>query len=238
MDKEMIYNAIVKVDDDLIDRSLTRKPIKKTKATIILSGSCIAIATCFVLVAVISGVILANRNHSLSGFNELISKNLDASDQIVISMDWPYYKTAEETIEASSHIYSGKVIDISFTVLDMKTGAEDLDPESESASRMLYTVYTISVTDEYKGESAETVRIVVNGGLPGEKENEQFNIIRGSGLKYNGIPVTPEKVELSVGQSYLFCIYRVGDFDHIINPNQFAFLLNSKDAKTIIDCCK
>ena len=234
MDKEMIYNAIVKVDDDLIDRSLTRKPNKKTKATIILSGSCIAIATCFVLVAVISGVIPANRNHSLSGLNELISKNLDAS----ISMDWPYYKTAEETIEASSHIYSGKVIDISFTVLDMKTGAEDLDPESESTSRMLYTVYTISVTDEYKGESAETVRIVVDGGLPGEKENEQSNIIRGSGLKYNGIPVTPEKVELSVGQSYLFCIHRVGDFDHIINSNQFAFLLNSIDAKTIIDCCK
>ena len=49
MDKEMIYNAIVKVDDDLIDRSLTRKPNKKTKATIILSGSCIAIAACFVL---------------------------------------------------------------------------------------------------------------------------------------------------------------------------------------------
>ena len=234
MDKEMIYNAIVKVDDDLIDRSLTRKPNKKTKATIILSGSCIAIAACFVLVAVISGVIPANRNHSLSGFNELISKNPDAS----ISMDWPYYKTAEETIEASSHIYSGKVIDISFTVLDSITGAEDLDPESESTSRMLYTVYTISVTDEYKGESAETVRIVVDGGLPGEKENEQFNIIRGSGLKYNGIPVTTEKVELSVGQSYLFCIYRSGDFDHIINPNQFAFLLNSKDAKTIIDCCK
>ena len=92
MDKEMIYNAIVKVDDDLIDRSLTRKPNKKTKATIILSGSCIAIAACFVLVAVISGVIPANRNHSLSGLNELISKNLDAS----ISMDWPYYKTAEE----------------------------------------------------------------------------------------------------------------------------------------------
>ena len=234
MDKEMIYNAIVKVDDDLIDRSLTRKPNKKTKATIILSGSCIAIAACFVLVAVISGVILANRNHYLSGHNELISKNPDAS----ISMDWPYYKTAEETIEASSHIYSGKVIDISFTVIDMKTGAEDLDPESESTSRMLYTVYTISVTDEYKGESAETVRIVVDGGLPGEKENEQFNIIRGSGLKWNGIPVTPEKVEISVGQSYLFCIHRVGDFDHIINPDQFAFLLNSKDAKTIIDCCK
>ena len=234
MDKEMIYNAIVKVDDDLIDRSLTRKPNKKTKATIILSGSCIAIAACFVLVAVISGVIPANRNHSLSGLNELISKNPGAS----ISMDWPYYKTAEETIEASSHIYSGKVIDISFTVLDSITGAEDLDPESESTSRMLYTVYTISVTDEYKGESAETVRIVVDGGLPGEKENEQFNIIRGSGLKWNGIPVTPEKVELSVGQSYLFCIHRVGDFDHIISPDQFAFLLNSKDAKTIIDCCK
>ena len=53
MDKEMIYNAIVKVDDDLIDRSLTRKPKKKTKASIILSGSCIAIVACMVLCLVI-----------------------------------------------------------------------------------------------------------------------------------------------------------------------------------------
>ena len=53
MDKEMIYNAIVKVDDDLIDRSLTRKPKKKTKAAIILSSSCIAIVACMVLCLVI-----------------------------------------------------------------------------------------------------------------------------------------------------------------------------------------
>ena len=53
MDKEMIYNAIVKVDDDLIDRSLTRKSKKKTKASIILSGSCIAIVACMVLCLVI-----------------------------------------------------------------------------------------------------------------------------------------------------------------------------------------
>ena len=49
MDEKKIYNAIVRVDDDLIDRSLTRKPKKKTKASIILSGSCIAIVACMVL---------------------------------------------------------------------------------------------------------------------------------------------------------------------------------------------
>ena len=53
MDEKKIYNAIVRVDDDLIDRSLTRKPKEKTKAAIILSGSCIAIVACMVLCLVI-----------------------------------------------------------------------------------------------------------------------------------------------------------------------------------------
>ncbi|MBQ7171688.1 MAG: hypothetical protein IJR89_05370 [Clostridia bacterium] len=235
-----LFNAITKIDDDVIDRISVANDrtrdlhIKKRKAFIKYAS----IAACFVLVAVVSGIILANRNHSLSGINELASGNPDTSNKIVLFMDWPYYKTSEEVIEASTHIYAGKVTGISFTVLDGRTGLEDLDPVSESTSRMFYTVYTVEITDSYKGTSNKTVKIAVNGGISGSKESEQVSLIRNSGLKFNGIPIMSEKIELSVGQSYLFCIHRIGDYDHMINPDQFAFDLSSKDAKTIIACCK
>ena len=241
MEEIKIYNALSKIDDDLIDSSLKRKANKRP-----IYG---VLAVSFVLlVSVVAGVYIANFEHKLTGDNGLILKNTETTDQsvsnpdeyqkIIIQMDWPFYNTAEGVVEASSHIYSGTVTDISFTILDGMTGVEDFDPESESASRMFYTVYTIEITDSYKGANKTTAKIATNGGLSGIRESEQFSIIRSSGLRYNGIPVTSEKIELSIGQSYLFCTHRVGDFDHIINPEQFAFELSSKDAKTIIACCK
>lgn len=167
------------------------------------------------------------------------------ADYTPLMMDWPYYATAEELIDASTHVYLGKVLDVSFTVLDIRTGEEvhDTADKDGRADRALYTVYTVAVTDARKGESAGTVTVAVNGGLAGTREEEQRRVLAESGLTptigggLSPIPYTPDALCLSVGEEYLFCVSRFGSFDHIVNPGQFAFDPDSSDAKTIIRCC-
>lgn len=155
--------------------------------------------------------------------------------------DWPSYKTSDEIVKAASNIYSGKVSEISFAIVDMKTGRIDEDPESSSTSRMLYTVYTVEVNKSYKGENPGIIKIRKIGGIDRYKVKEQYDLMKKSGMmeKYSGIPICNDDCSLAVGSTYLFCTSRtVGDFDFIINPTQFAHSISSNNAKAIINSCK
>lgn len=155
--------------------------------------------------------------------------------------DWSSYKTSDEIVKAASNIYSGKVSEISFAIVDMKTGRIDEDPESSSTSRMLYTVYTVEVNKSYKGENPGIIKIRKIGGIDRYKVKEQYDLMKKSGMmeKYSGIPICNDDCSLAVGSTYLFCTSRtVGDFDFIINPTQFAHSISSNNAKAIINSCK
>lgn len=155
--------------------------------------------------------------------------------------DWPSYKTSDKIVKAASNIYSGKVSEISFAIVDMKTGRIDEDPESSSTSRMLYTVYTVEVNKSYKGENPGIIKIRKIGGIDRYKVKEQYDLMKKSGMmeKYSGIPICNDDCSLAVGSTYLFCTSRtVGDFDFIINPTQFAHSISSNNAKAIINSCK
>lgn len=168
------------------------------------------------------------------------SENVEYST-VNVHADWYLYDTAEEINQASTNIYSGKVTNISFEVIDMKTGKVDRSPDSESNSRMLYTVYTISVTGSFKGQNPPEVKICEMGGIVGFNDNEQYKLVESTGLitKYSGIPVLDNNSTLAVGEEYLFCTARtVGDFDFIINPTQFAQYIDSENATQIIKSCK
>ncbi len=154
--------------------------------------------------------------------------------------DWPYYNTSDEIVAASTNIYSGKVTDISFAVIDGRTGRVDGSPTSQSPFRMLYTVYTVSVDKNFKGDGSEA-KICVSGGLLGYKEEEQYKLMESSGLllKYGGIVICgSEQSTLAVGNEYIFCTSRNDEFDHIINPLQFAHHISSENARLIVDSCK
>ena len=155
--------------------------------------------------------------------------------------DWPSYKTSDKIVKAASNIYSGKVSEISFAIVDMKTGRIDEDPESSSTSRMLYTVYTVEVNKSYKGENPGIIKIRKIGGIDRYKVKEQYDLMKKSGMmeKYSGRPICNDDCSLAVGSTYLFCTSRtVGDFDFIINPTQFAHSISSNNAKAIINSCK
>lgn len=157
----------------------------------------------------------------------------------VVNADWPVYKTAEEIIDASTNIFTGVVSDISFAVIDLKTG-KTVDPAEEgTASAMLHTVYTVTVGERRKGTVAEETKICKIGGLKGYNETEQAELLIASGLAADGsAPVIcvgdDDDCTVAIGQEYLFCTSSTsGDFEHIINPWQFAHRLDSENAKLI-----
>lgn len=152
--------------------------------------------------------------------------------------DWPKYNSIDEIVNASTNVYSGYVTDISFDIIDYSTGMSDNNPNSTSKSRTIFTVYTVSLKTNYKGKSPSEIKICKIGGILGYKENEQYDLLRSSMLIPEGsvgIYVSDDDCRLAIGNEYLFCISRLsGDFDHIINPYQFAYHIDSENAKSII----
>lgn len=164
------------------------------------------------------------------------------NNSMSVSPDWPFYNSAEEIIEASKYVYSGTVTDISFEIIDFATGKADRSPDSDSTSRRIHTVYTVALSNNYKGESPAETKIAIMGGLPGYKEEEQKELIVSSKSLpegCTGLYVVGMDVRLEIGNEYLFCIYgRSGGFDDIINPQQFSHAPESESAKSIIELLK
>ena len=164
------------------------------------------------------------------------------NNSMSVSPDWPSYNSAEEIINASKYVYSGTVTDISFEIIDYVTGKVDNSPDSDSTSRALYTVYTVSVAENYKGESPAETKVKVMGGLSGYREEEQKELMVSSKLLPDGsvgFAVEGVDVRLQVGCEYLFCTNRSeSGFDRIINPQQFSHAPDSETAKNIIELLK
>ena len=161
----------------------------------------------------------------------------------VIGFDWPYYENAEEIISASSNVYTGVVTDISFEIINERTGEVDRSPDPDEP-RALYTVYTVSTVDHYKGNQAETHMIRVTGGPQGYREDEQNDLLVSAGLVEPGgsIVYTGARTDaLEIGKEYLFCTVSfdiVPDAEYEINPSQFALEPASDEAKSIVKSFK
>ena len=159
-----------------------------------------------------------------------------------VSVDYPMYSTAEELVEVAQNVYIGSVTDISFEIFDMKTGKVDSSSKSESTSRMLYTIYTISVKESLKGDVSETVKIRRVGGITGYNEEGQYKKMKDANLigEYKGIPrVVEEGVSLEIDGKYLFCTNSsVEGYDIVVNVIQFAHQVNSEIATQIMNECK
>ena len=153
--------------------------------------------------------------------------------------DWPYYETAEELTDTATDVYIGKVKEISFVIIDRETNEPaDINSVQGGESSALYTVYTVEITDSFKGEKKDEVKIKVNGGLPGYKEDEQYKLQESLGSSI--IPVWDKNLEqLEIGSEYVFCtIHKYGSFEIIPSLYQFAFQIDSANAKAVLACIK
>ena len=97
--------------------------------------------------------------------NDLVVSTETEHPMITQSPEWPVYNTAAEIVTASSNIYTGKVKNISFEIVNMKTGTADSSAASGKTDCMLYTVYTVDVLKSYKGDNSGEIKICVIGGI-------------------------------------------------------------------------
>ena len=204
------------------------------------------IGLCFCAIA-LAAVVMTGCTHSLSTeVPDDLKNEIQASTfpTVSVHVSYPSYSSADEIVDAATNIYVGTVKEITFEVIDTKTGKDDHSQESLSASRMFYTVYTVSVTESVKGDNPSEIKIRRVGGIVGYREDVQYDKLVSSGLteQYNGIPViseTEDVCSLAVGNKYLFCTSRDGgDSDSVISLTQFAYRIGSDNATAIIKASK
>ena len=152
------------------------------------------------------------------------------------TIDWVTYGTAAELVNAATNVFSGKVVDIAFDVLDHEKGISDMNGSSDNYHREIFTVYTIEVQKNYKGDIGKTMKLYVEGGLPGYREEEQCQLVQDANLF--GFTYVDKRVKLEIGESYLLCANKHEHYTSIVNMDQFAYYLNSQKANEIIRQCR
>ena len=149
-----------------------------------------------------------------------------------IKVEWPYYNSYSELFEASSLIIEGRVVSISYAVIDYKYAQQVNDCKNDLDNKMLYTVYTVEVIDVLKGETGQTISLAIIGGRDDKDLDLQKQVLDQSGLSklFNHIPIlTESKVRLAEGDVCVFSLHKFGDFFTPINLEQFAFSQGSKE---------
>ncbi len=157
---------------------------------------------------------------------------------IGVSYDWGIYRDAQAVIDHADLIFSGRVRDISFAVLDSRT-ALPADETTPTYAKQLYTIYTVDVLHGYRGEIGQSVRVRVMGGMVGERVEEQLELMAAydvPGYEY-GIPVLTgyQKLQCCVGSAYLFALaaFESGD-PTILNIDQSIYSLEYPTRKNTV----
>lgn len=147
---------------------------------------------------------------------------------IILRANWPHYNSVDTLVGASDLIFEGIVKDISFAVVNMKTG-KVVEGDDGSRSLLLHTIYEIEVKTAYKGSESETVSLAIMGGIVGYNEETQYQIMEACGI-YNGIPILNDHEALEIGAECLFLLCDMGG-DHLTIPNQaqYVFIYDPND---------
>lgn len=157
---------------------------------------------------------------------------------VTINGDWPYYNSYSDLSAASSLIIEGKVLSISYSIIDYKNAKLVIDCRNDLDNKMLYTVYTVEVIDVFKGTAGQTITLAIIGGRDDRDLNAQKEALDQSGLsvKFENIPVLNENnAKLAEGDEGVFCLHKFGDYYSPINMEQYVFPKGSNDYSIIKD---
>lgn len=145
-----------------------------------------------------------------------------------IIVDWAWYRSADELIEASDKVILGTVTNVSFQIWDLRTGkAPGAGVEDFNCS--LYTIYDIDTIKTYKGEPKDKEQVRIMGGVEGAYEDEQIAVLRQR--EQVSIPALDDlKKKIREGETYLFMLAEYDDaLPTIVNPQG---IYNIKDIQT------
>lgn len=127
----------------------------------------------------------------------------------IILREWEFYSRADSLISEAEYIYEGEVTDITYEV------SNDLNDKE------VVTVYTISVNENYKGETPDETYVVRGGVVQEDIDKWEHLATETEGAAVDiGSYITLEK-----GKEYVFLIGLRDEsgYDKIVNPTQFAF---------------
>lgn len=135
-----------------------------------------------------------------------------------ISPDWPLYDSTDELINASDKVILGTVTDVSFQMIDIRTGKAP-EGEMDELYCYLYTIYDIDTLETYKGEPKQEDQVRVIGGIEGAYETEQVAAL--GEPEQPTIFVLGDSSRLEEGETYLFMLAQYDDaIPTIINVEQ------------------
>ncbi|CVI70612.1 hypothetical protein NDGK_01933 [Clostridiales bacterium CHKCI001] len=142
------------------------------------------------------------------------STQAEPTKQIMIA-DYPMYDTAQNLVDAADLVFTGKVENITYEMLDIKM---ESGPDSitglEEASSVPYTIFEIKVSNVYKGNvTDETIYLKRPGG--------NFDTI-----VYELEGATP----INQGEEYLFVAQTFENFyPSLVNVDQAVYDLNAPE---------
>ena len=173
------------------------------------------------IVIIIMALLLLWMAGCSTGENEAVENGGDTPLNVVyktISPDWPLYSSTSELIDASDKVILGTVTDVSFQMIDIRTGKV---PEGavEELYCYLYTIYDIDTLETYKGEPSQKEQVRVIGGIEGDYEAEQVSTL--GDQEQPTIFVLGNSAKLNVGDTYLFVLAQYNDsLPTIVNVEQ------------------
>ncbi|NLZ82336.1 MAG: hypothetical protein GX915_01565, partial [Clostridiales bacterium] len=144
-----------------------------------------------------------NEDQPLVDLHTEVEQNEDKVIYKSIKADWPVYEDLEDLVKAGNVILLGKVTDISFQVLDDRTGQAPSE-ETEEVDRNLYTIYDIDVITSYKGDSFEPIKIRALGGLENLYIKEQLKALEEETKKL--ITFVKGRPNITIDETYLFVL--------------------------------
>ena len=120
------------------------------------------------------------------------------------------FSNAEQVIDSCSHIFEGVVVNISAEVFNEKTVERQITPVApgEEENYFVATVYTILVTQPYKGSVGVLEYMVSNAGNWMETVVQRKTAMERVGM-YDpdvGVEAHSSNRKLEKNQTYLFCV--------------------------------
>jgi len=167
-------------------------------------------------------MILCGILSSCRGYSVKSDSDNNDNEVTVINADYPWYKDAHELVNCADLVFTGKVTNISYEKLDIRTKEDKEKPTGAVGDmRIPYTIFTVKIDKILKGKhQGEFIKINRPGGIFDEQEY-----------------ILENAKEIAKEENYLFTVSTYEDSDATLkNPYQASYNLNeTKEANSVRD---
>ena len=149
--------------------------------------------------------------------------------------DEPVYSRTQDLVDAAEFVFVGSVVNVSYDVLYENGTKAARGAASYYDGAMLYTIYTVKITEKLKTRYTvgDTIQVAVPGGILDTDTEQQLQAMISSGLirSCSEIPVVRDLVPLKVdGQYYIFFLHSGAVYFSPLTLGQYAYPTDSGDS--------